>query len=534
MRVSTYLAALATAACASAKVWGNSTTAGSVTFDNNRRLLFDTDGNQIDAIGAKINEFGGRYYLYGNSVSQKDAFYGIKSYSSNDLLNWQYEGYLFDIDDGKNPCTGSGGCGRPHIIYNQNASTYILWANAGSVGYQVATSDSPTGPFVFESSPAMIDPQFDGLQPADHAVEIIDGKGYLVFSALNFRDPRAGSLFPQVYQTLHISELTDDFLNTTGVSYPVASNATAELDFVDQQAESPDIFKRGDYFYIGGSNTCGYCNGTLALLYRSESIQGPWTRQILAGYGCNSQFEGVTPLVDPTAGETTYLWSGTSVPGGDPRVGFSGHIYQPLVFNTDGSVQDLDCSVDAEFTVAFPKGNSTTATGNATEAGDASPALAVYSPVCDSDFFTLYQTWPASQDGTIESVSLNVARGHQEAALSLTLFKFSSHEDLLTPGYKWTQLGTASFFANQTTWVFDTVTVPVSTNGTVSKGEFLGVSIAGFDVSPWCHLEYDGADEDYILYAQGGGQYSLRGAQGKTSPVYQRVGKSVKFFATYA
>jgi hypothetical protein len=222
------------------------------------------------------------------------------------------------------------------------------------------------------------------------------------------------------------------------------------------------------------------------------------------------------------------------VPGGDPRVGFSGHIYQPLEFNADGSVQDLDCSIDAEFTVALSKSNSTTATGNATEAVDASPALAVYSPVCDSDFFTLYQTWPATQDGTIESVSLNVARGHQEAALSLTLFKFSSHEDLLTPGYKWTQLGTASFFANQTTWVFDTVTVPVSTNGTVSKGEFLGVSIAGFDVSPWCHLEYDGADEDYILYAQGGGQYSLRGAQGKTSPVYQRVGKSVKFFATYA
>lgn len=97
MRVSTYLAALATAACASAKVWGNSTTAGSVTFGNNRRLLFDTDGNQIDAVGAKINEFGGRYYLYGNSVSQKDAFYGIKSYSSNDLLTWSVPRREIDV-----------------------------------------------------------------------------------------------------------------------------------------------------------------------------------------------------------------------------------------------------------------------------------------------------------------------------------------------------------------------------------------------------------------------------------------------------
>lgn len=408
---------------------------------------------------------------------------------------------------------------------------YILWANAGSVGYQVATSDSPTGPFVFKSSPAMIDPQFDGLQPADQGVEIIDGKGYLVFSALNFMDPRAGSLFPQVYQTLHISELTPDFLNTTGVSYPISSNAS---DLVDQQAESPDIFKRGNYFYVGGSNTCGYCNGTLALMYRSKSIQGPWTRQILAGYACNSQFEGVTPLADPSTGETTYLWSGTSVPGGDPRVGFSGHIYQPLVFNDDGSVQDLDCAVDAEFTVSFPRGTGAVATGNATEAGDATPALAVYAPVCDSEFFTLYQTWPAAQDGTLESVSLNVARGHQEAPLSLTLFRFSTHAELLSPGYKWTQIGSASFYANQTTWVFDTVTVPVTSNSTVSKGDLIGVSIAGFDVSPWCHLEYECEGDGFVLYAQGGGQYSLRGAQGKTSPVYQRVGRSVKFFASYA
>lgn len=66
----------------------NATAAAQVTFTNTRRLLFDTDGNQIDAVGAKINEFAGKYYLYGNSVSIKDAFYGIKSYSSVDLVNW--------------------------------------------------------------------------------------------------------------------------------------------------------------------------------------------------------------------------------------------------------------------------------------------------------------------------------------------------------------------------------------------------------------------------------------------------------------
>jgi hypothetical protein len=40
-----------------------------------------------------------------------------------------------------------------------------------------------------------------------------DGKEYLVHSALNFQDPRAGSIWPQIYQTMKILELTDDFVS---------------------------------------------------------------------------------------------------------------------------------------------------------------------------------------------------------------------------------------------------------------------------------------------------------------------------------
>jgi hypothetical protein len=126
-----------------------------------------------------------------------------------DLEHWKYEGSLFDPFT-NNPCSQEGGCGRPHIIYNANTSTYILWANAGSTGYQVAASSSPIGPFTFLNSTAAIDPQFDGLQPADFAVESFGNKAYLVFSALNFEDPRAGSIWPPIFQTLHVSELTPD------------------------------------------------------------------------------------------------------------------------------------------------------------------------------------------------------------------------------------------------------------------------------------------------------------------------------------
>lgn len=198
-------------------------------------------------------------------------------------------------------------------------------------------------------------------------------QGYIVFSALNFLSPLAGSLWPPIFQTLHISELTDDFTNTTQVSYPVASNAT---DLIDQEAESPDIFMRNGKYYVAASNTCGYCNGSIGLLYRSDSIKGPWTRQIIAGFSCDGQVEGVLPLKNPHTGAITDVWHSTSVPGG-PRTGFGGHIFQPLTFHADGSVEDLDCSPKAKFDVQFTPGKGAVATGAATSAGDATPPFAV-------------------------------------------------------------------------------------------------------------------------------------------------------------
>lgn len=283
-----------------------------------------------------------------------------------------YNGFLYDPYT-VTQCLLSGGCGRPHIIYHPSNKQYILWANAGASGYQVATSSSPSGPFTFLNTTAMLDPKFDGLQPADFAVETIGDQAYLVFSALNFESPLAGSLWPPIFQNLHISPLTSDFLNTTLVSYPVVSAAN---DLIDNEAESPDIFMRNGEYYVAASNTCGYCNGTLGLLYKSASIQGPWTRQILAGYSCNGQVEGVLPLTDPKTGQTTEVWHSTSVPG-SINVGWGGHIFQPLEFESNGTAKDLDCSTNAQFNVGYQVGTGAVATGAATKAGDATPPFAV-------------------------------------------------------------------------------------------------------------------------------------------------------------
>lgn len=64
-------------------------------------------------------------------------------------------------------------------------------------------------------------------------------------------------------------------------------------DLIDNQLESPDIFIRNNTFYITLSNSCALCSGSLGVVLRSESIKGPWQRNVISGYSCGGQLEGI-------------------------------------------------------------------------------------------------------------------------------------------------------------------------------------------------------------------------------------------------
>lgn len=510
----------------------SSSAAPTVTFSNARRLLFDSAGQQIDAYGSKVQFFNGSYWLYGNSFNTTGSAYGINAYRSANLVDWKNQGNILDANATAYCRTVNGRCGRPHLLVDPQTGLFNLWINGGSTGYLISTGRTPAGPFTI-SGRATTDPAFDSLVQADFAVETIGSASYLVFSALNFRYPDAGSLWPPIQQTLHISQVTDNNTNTTGVSYPVTSAAN---DLIDQEAESPDIFKRGDWFYVATSTTCGYCNGSIALMYRSKSIKGPWTRQIIAADGCQSQFEGVLQLTDPSTGNINYVWHGTSGPN-PLRIGWGGHIFQPLTFNSDGSVADLNCAADATFTVPYTPGSPPVTIGAALKAGDQTPANAVYSPDCGLDSFSYIQTWTASKTGTLKSVSVNVARGSQTVPLSLTVFNFTSYAQLTQPGYKYGTLGSATFNASQLGYTFGQATVATTSGIHVTKGQLLGVQVSGADFSPWCVLSYNTTGNNaggFRQFVQGNGQNSWRGLAGKRSVVYERFGSSIKVLANYA
>jgi xylan 1,4-beta-xylosidase len=83
-----------------------------------------------------VLRFDGKYYLY---CSTKDRRVGVKAWSSDDLVNWHYEGLVTEE-------AISEGAYAPEVIY-WNGAFYMYTSPAGK-GHYVLQSDKPTGPFV--------------------------------------------------------------------------------------------------------------------------------------------------------------------------------------------------------------------------------------------------------------------------------------------------------------------------------------------------------------------------------------------------
>lgn len=127
-----------------------------------------------------------------------------------------------------------------------------------------------------------------------------------MYSYTAFDFSGAGSIWPPFSQRLWAQYLTDDYLDITGDAWRVTSAAD---DDADRSTESPDIFFKDGNYYVTATNTCAFCNGTLSLIYRSPSIEGPWKRQLLSPDGCGGQLGSYLPIKS-SKGVMTYLGFG--------------------------------------------------------------------------------------------------------------------------------------------------------------------------------------------------------------------------------
>jgi hypothetical protein len=250
----------------------------------------DNNGLPINAHGGGFLFRKDTYYWFGEFKTEgpggNRANVGISVYSSHDLYHWKNEGIALKVSDDPNSDIVKG-CiiERPKVLYNKKTRRYVMWFHlelkgqgysAARVG--VATSKSASGPYKF-----IRDFRPDGEMSRDMTLYQDDNeKAYLITTSEN-------------NQTQHVSQLTDDYLGTTG-------HFTRIL--IGKALEGEAIFKaNGHYFYVGSHTTGWAPNPAFAAV--ADSITGPW-RELgnpCRGEGANLTFGAQSTYVLPVAGK---------------------------------------------------------------------------------------------------------------------------------------------------------------------------------------------------------------------------------------
>lgn len=282
----------------------------------------DLNNNSINAHGGGVLYHQETYYWYGE-IKQGETYLpecnkswggtrvdvvGVSCYSSQDLYNWKYEGIvlLSVSDDPTHDLYTKNVLERPKVVYNASTNKFVMWMHVDSQDYSkaasgVAVSDSPTGPFVYvesfrpnrrkwpidiaeaDTTGSAFARDFESGQMARDMTIFIDddGKAYQFYSS-------------EDNATMHISELTDDYLRPTGKYKRV---------FIKRKMEAPAVFRRnGKYYMIASGCTAWEPNAARSAV--AESIWGPWKElgNPCVGEGAEKTFSSQSTFVLPVHG----------------------------------------------------------------------------------------------------------------------------------------------------------------------------------------------------------------------------------------
>lgn len=229
--------------------------------NKNGKIWYDTQGDKIQAHGGMVLKYGDVYYWYGQRMEKEKkrgeekeqtmAFGGFSCYSSKDCLNWENRGIVLEsIGEDTEIRLGE----RPKVLYNEKTEKFVMWFHYDSLDYTdaragVAVASDPAGPFQFLYA---IRPNRSDCRDMT-LFQDTDGRGYLIHSS-------------DWNKTLRISQLTEDYLNVSGVY----ANA-----FIEQEREAPAVcIHEGKYYMITSGCTGWDPNG--ALYGVSSNILAGW------------------------------------------------------------------------------------------------------------------------------------------------------------------------------------------------------------------------------------------------------------------
>ncbi|MDR2773146.1 MAG: family 16 glycosylhydrolase [Tannerella sp.] len=297
-------------------------------------LWLDDRGVHINAHGGGILYCDNRYYWFGEHKGEtsNSAYVGVTCYSSDNLYRWKYEGVALPVvRDGNSDIAEGCIIERPKVIYNAKTGKFVMYFHlelkehgysAARVG--IAVSDRVTGPYSYLKScrpnagcfpENMTEAQRKATaKPADFEKWWTPEWRKAVDDGLFVRRDFAGGQMSRdmtlyvddngkAYHicaseenlTLHIAELSDDYLNHTGKYLRLAPAG---------HNEAPAIFKKdGRYFMI--TSGCTGWTPNAARMFSADSIMGKWTEHPnpCAGENADLTFHSQSTFVLPVEGK---------------------------------------------------------------------------------------------------------------------------------------------------------------------------------------------------------------------------------------
>ena len=298
----------------------------------------DNQGVHVNAHGGCILYHEGTYYWYGENKSDttSSAMVGIMCYSSKNLTDWTNEGVALPVELRDTTSDIIQGCimERPKVIFNAQTKKFVMWFHLELKGQgylaartAVAESDTPTGPFRYIRSERVNAGQlpFDMTEAERAVLDTLDAAHYTendsparqeaIQKGLFLKRDLAGGQMARDMQlfvdddgkayhifaseenfTLHIAELSDDYLSHSGKYVRVAPGGSNE---------APAIFKKSDGTYWMITSGCTGWAPNEARMFSAPSIWGPWTQHPNPCVGPNAQltFGGQSTFVLPIPGK---------------------------------------------------------------------------------------------------------------------------------------------------------------------------------------------------------------------------------------
>lgn len=303
-------------------------------------LWLDTAGAPINAHGGGVLFHAGTYYWFGEhkvaGEAGNRAEVGMHVYSSGDLCQWRDRGIALAVAlDPASEITRGCILERPKVIFNRRTGKFVMWfhlepAGKGYAGARsgVAVADNPCGPYRYLGSlrpnagvwPVNALPGARCPLTAPEQTQLAGLRlrgdpepGYP--PQLLFRRDHAGgqmardmTLFVDddgtayhIYAseengTLHLSQLTDDYLAPAGKWARI---------FPGGFHEAPAVMKARGRYYLFTSGCTGWKPNPLRLAV-ADSIWGPWTELGNPCQGTSEEvattFESQPTFILPVAG----------------------------------------------------------------------------------------------------------------------------------------------------------------------------------------------------------------------------------------